>query len=120
MRGTPLEWCRVQRRLFDLSMSTNHDVLAGAEPRDEGSAGTRPPPAKKRWLSIVALILVAAMVVPFVSRRGELANVRQLSITVLLLATSFQFLSQLMWNAATWLLLRSYAKDLGFWELYLV
>jgi hypothetical protein len=76
--------------------------------------------AKKRWLVAAALALVAAMAFQLVSRRTELAAVWQLSIPVLLIATGFQLLSQLMWNAATLLPLRRYAKDLGFWELYIV
>lgn len=75
---------------------------------------------RRRWMILAVVVLVGAMVMQLAARRHELVNLQQLSVTVLVAAVGLQFASQLMWNAATLLPLRPYAKDLSFWELYLV
>ena len=59
------------------------------------------------------------MAVYFLARREEVAYFRRLSLAVVLLTLLFQFVSQLLWNGAMLLPLRTYMK-LGYWELFVV
>jgi hypothetical protein len=68
---------------------------------------------------VVAALLVA-MAVHVGRAQEELANVRRLSVPVLLLTGAIQFLSQLFLNASLLLPLQASVPRLGFWELYLV
>lgn len=77
-------------------------------------------PSVRRWLiTAVVIVLLAAIAAYLLTRREELAYFQRLSTTVLLFALLSQFLSQLLWNEAMLLPLRTYMK-LGFWELYMV
>ena len=73
--------------------------------------GSRDAPAGRsyqyRAVSLVAIVLIAAMAVYFLARREEVAYFRRLSLAVVLLTLFFQFVSQLLWNGAMLLPLRT-------------
>jgi uncharacterized membrane protein YbhN (UPF0104 family) len=78
-------------------------------------------PSGRRWLIAgVASALVAAMAAHLSQEHDELAAFRQLSTKVLLASVFLQFLSQLLWNGAMLLPLRTFMRRLGFWELFVV
>ena len=85
--------------------------------------GARDAPAGRsyryRAVTLVAIVLTATMAVYFLARREEVAYFRRLSLAVVLLTLVFQFVSQLLWNGAMLLPLRTYMK-LGYWELFVV
>ena len=85
--------------------------------------GARDAPAGRsyryRAVTLVAIVLIAAMAVYFLARREEVAYFRRLSLAVVLLTLLFQLVSQLLWNGAMLLPLRTYMK-LGYWELFVV
>jgi uncharacterized membrane protein YbhN (UPF0104 family) len=68
----------------------------------------------------VVIALVAAMGAHLVERPEELAAFQRLSTKILLATVCFQFLSQLLWNGAMLLPLRTFIRRLGFWELFIV
>jgi uncharacterized membrane protein YbhN (UPF0104 family) len=76
--------------------------------------------AGRRWLIVVVVALLAAMAVRLLTRPEELTHFQRLSTRVLLIAVSFQFLSQLLWNGSMLLPLQIHMKDLGFWELFMI
>ena len=78
-------------------------------------------PSRRRWLiSLVAIALVAGVGARLITRPEELTHFQRLSATVLVSAVLAQWVSQLLWNAATLLPLRTYVKDIGFWELFML
>ncbi len=87
---------------------------------DPGEALTRRPSAR-RWLITVAVFaLLAAMAVRLLTSYEDLTQFQRLSTGGLLATVFLQFLSQLLWNGAMLLPLRTYMKRLGFWELFMV
>ena len=85
----------------------------------------RPGPANhrsaRRWLvSGLVITLVAAMVAHVWRSHEELAALQRVSAPVLILTLLVQFLSQLSFNSALLLPLRTYVKTLGYWEFFVV
>lgn len=82
----------------------------------------RPGPSRSRRLitSGVLILLLAAMAVHLARADGELASLRQLSITVVGVACLLQLASQVLLNGSMVLPLQKCVDRLGFWELYLV
>lgn len=93
------------------------DTWASTQAIRDTPAGRRSH--KYRAVTLVAIVLIAAMAVYFLARREEVAYFRRLSLGVVLLTLVFQFVSQLLWNGAMLLPLRTYMK-LGYWELFVV
>ena len=78
-------------------------------------------PSRRRWLiSLLAIALVAGVGARLFTRPEELTHLRRLSATVLLSAVLAQWVSQLVWNSATLLPLRTHVKNIGFWELFML
>ena len=76
---------------------------------------------QRRWLiPTVVIALLAAITAHLFTRREELIHFQHLSITVLLITLSFQFLSLLLWNGAILLPLQACMQRLGYWELFMV
>ena len=88
---------------------------------DQSAGETAGRPSRRRWLiSLAAVALVAGVAAQLVTRPEELTHFRRLSLSVLLMAVLAQCVSQLLWNAATLLPLRTYVKNIGFWELLML
>lgn len=83
------------------------------------------PPATRssarRWLiSGVVIALLAALALQVFRSPDEVAYFRHLSVPILGLTLLFQFLSQLLYNGALLLPLRTYVQNLGYWEFFMV
>lgn len=77
--------------------------------------------SSRRWLiTVVVIALVAAMAAHLLDKSDQLAAFRRLSTKTLLATVLFQFLSQLLWNGAMLVPLRTFMRRLGFWELFVV
>jgi len=75
----------------------------------------------RRWVSIgVVIVLLAGMAIYLSGRQDEIANIRRVSIGVLLAACALQFASQVFQNASLLVPLQASVATLGFWELMLV
>jgi len=74
---------------------------------------------RRRLMTAVAILLLAAMAAYIVARRGELGYLQRLSINVLLATLACQLLAHLMWNQAMLVPLRQHVR-LGYWELFAV
>jgi hypothetical protein len=66
------------------------------------------------------VVLLAAMAAYVWATREDLADFRRLSLPILGATILIQFLSQLLFNEAMRLPLRTHMQGLGFWEFYLV
>jgi hypothetical protein len=84
-----------------------------------GDATTAGPSGSRRLITAVVIVLLATIAAYLLTKREELSYLQRLSTTVLLFTLLCQFLSQLLWNEAMLLPLRTYMK-LGFWELFMV
>ena len=60
------------------------------------------------------------MAAHLLDEHDQLAAFQRLSTKTLLATVLFQFLSQLLWNGAMLVPLRTFMRRLGFWELYIV
>ena len=70
------------------------DAWASTEGAPDAPAGRRSH--KYRAVTLVAIVLIAAMAVYFLARREEVAYFRRLSLAVVLLTLLFQLVSQLL------------------------
>jgi hypothetical protein len=88
---------------------------------DTQSSGQAKRSSVRRWLiSAVMVTLLAAMAAHISVRPEEVAYFRRLSTPVVVITLVLQFLSQLLFNEALRLPLRTYVKGLGYWEFFMV
>ena len=74
-----------------------------------------------RWaIAAAAIALCAAIAVRLSRSPDEIVDLRRLSPGALSAAVLLQVVSQLLWNGAMLLPLRSHMKELGYWELFMV
>jgi uncharacterized membrane protein YbhN (UPF0104 family) len=102
------------RTLESLPVDNLNERPGSGQPTADRSSG-------RRWLITgVVIALVATMAAHLVEEHDELGAFQRLSTKILLATVFFQFLSQLLWNGAMLLPLRTFIRQLGFWELFMV
>jgi hypothetical protein len=93
-------------------------MLTIHERDSDASTGARPK-GTRQLMTVIVILLLAAMVVYILTRLGELAYLRRLSTNLLLATLACQLVAQLMWNQAMLVPLRQHVR-LGYWELFTV